>query len=103
MGNCHSFTEFSGSNLEKKDTLVGLENEHCLKMVSVNATINGSGSNVTGGLNSIILDISHAFYHFKWVYLCKYLRNCENVATVSCVTLNFTYCVSTCVSSGKKS
>ena len=25
----------------------------------------------------------------------------ENVAIVSCVTLNFTYCVSTCVSSGK--
>ena len=26
----------------------------------------------------------------------------ENVAIVSCVTLNFTYCVSTCVSSGKE-
>ena len=27
----------------------------------------------------------------------------ENVAIVSCVTLNFTYCVSTCVSLDKKS
>ena len=69
MGNCHSFTEFFRLKFGKN--LVGLENEHCLKMVSVNATINGSGSNVTGGLNSK-LDISHAFYHFKWVYLCKY-------------------------------
>ena len=57
----------------KKDTLFGLENEHCLKMISMDATINGSVSDVTGGLNStIIMDISHAFYHFKWVYLCKY-------------------------------
>ena len=64
---------FSGSNLEKKDTLLVLENEHCLKMISVDATINGSVSDVTGGpVNSTIMDISHAFYHFKWVYLCKY-------------------------------
>ena len=64
---------FSGSNLErKKDTLLGLENEHCIKMISVDATINGSVSDVTGGLNSTIMDISHAFYHFKWVYMCKY-------------------------------
>ena len=56
----------------KKDTLLGLEHENCLKMISVDATINGSVSNVTGGLNGTIMDISHAFYHFKWVYLCKY-------------------------------
>ena len=56
----------------KKDTLLDLENEHCLKMISVDATVNGSVSDVTGGLNSTIMDISHVFYHFKWVYLCKY-------------------------------
>ena len=56
----------------KKDTLLGLENEHCLKMISGDVTLNGSVSDVTGGLNSTIMDISHAFYHFKWVYLCKY-------------------------------
>ena len=57
----------------KKDTLLRLENEHYLKMISsVDETINGSVSDVTGGLNSTIMDISHAFYHFKWVYLCKY-------------------------------
>ena len=56
----------------KKDTLLGLENEHCLKMISMDATINGSVSDVTGGLNSTIMDFSHAFYHCKWVYLCKY-------------------------------
>ena len=55
-----------------KDTLLCLENEHCLKMISVDSTINGSVSDVTGGLNSIIMDISLAFYHFKRVYLCKY-------------------------------
>ena len=58
MGNCHSFTEFFRLKFGKKDTLLGLENEHCLKMISVDATINGSGSDVTRGLNS------------KWVYLC---------------------------------
>ena len=63
---------FSSSNLEKKDTLFVLENGHCLKMISVDATINGSVSDVTGRRNSTIMDISHAFYHFKWVYLCKY-------------------------------
>ena len=63
---------FSGSKFGKKDTLLGLENEHCLKMISVDATINGSVSDVTGGPNSTIMDISHAFYQFKWVYLCKY-------------------------------
>ena len=52
--------------------MIGLENEHCLKMTSVDATINGSVSDVSGGLNSNIIDISHAFYHLKWVYLCKY-------------------------------
>ena len=72
MGNCHSFTEFFRLKFGKKDTLLGLENEHCLKMISVDATINGSGSDVTHGLNSTIMDISHAFYDFKWVYLCKY-------------------------------
>ena len=56
----------------KKDTLLGLENEHCIKMISMCATINGTVSDVTGGLNSTIMDISHAFYHFKWVYMCKY-------------------------------
>ena len=56
----------------KKGTLLGLENEHCIKMISVDASINGSVSDVTGGLNSTIMDISHAFYHFKWVYMCKY-------------------------------
>ena len=55
----------------KKGTLLGLENEHCIKMISVDASINGSVSDVTGGLNSTIMDISHAFYHFKWVYMCK--------------------------------
>ena len=63
---------FSGSNLGKKDTLLGLENEHCHKMISMDATLNGSGSDVTGGLNSTIMNISYAVYHFKWVYLCKY-------------------------------
>ena len=72
MGNCHSFTGFFRLKLGKKDTLLDFENEHCLKMISVDATINGSGSDVTGGLNNTIMDISHAFYHFKWVYLCKY-------------------------------
>ena len=74
MGNCHSFTDFFRLKFggEKKDTLLGLENEHCLKMISVDETINGSGSDITGGLNSTIMDISHAFYHFEWVYLCKY-------------------------------
>ena len=56
----------------EKGTLLGLENEHCIKMISVDASINGSVSDVTGGLNSTIMDISHAFYHFKWVYMCKY-------------------------------
>ena len=73
MGNCHSFTEFFRLKFGKKDTLLVLENEHCLKMISVDATINGAVSDVTGGpVNSTIMDISHAFYHFKWVYLCKY-------------------------------
>ena len=97
---------FQAQIWKKRTTLLGLENEHCLKMISVNASINGSDSDVTGGLYSTIIDISYVFYHFKWVYLCKYRRNCENVAIVSGVTLkslNFTYCVSTCVSSGKKS
>ena len=85
----------------KKDTLLGLENPHCIKMISVDATINGSVSDVTRGLNSTIMDISHAFYHFKWVYMCKYPKLQENVAIVSCVTLNFTYCISTCVSLNK--
>ena len=65
MGNFHSFTEFFRLKFGKKDTLLGLENEHCLKMISVDATINGPVSDVTGGLNSTIMDISHAFYHFK--------------------------------------
>ena len=72
MGNCHSFTEFFRLKFGKKDTLLGLENEHCIKMISVDATINGSVSDVTGGINSTSMDISHAFYHFKWVYICKY-------------------------------
>ena len=72
MGNCHSFTEFLRLKFGKKDTLLGLENEHCIKMISMCATINGTVSDVTGGLNSTIMDISHAFYHFKWVYMCKY-------------------------------
>ena len=90
--------------MEKKDTLLGLENEHCIQMISVIATINGSVSDVTGGLNSAIMDISHAFYHFKWGY--NYVQILtklqENVAIVSCVTLNFTYCVSTCLSLDKE-
>ena len=57
---------------DKKDALLGLENEHYIKMISMGAAINGSVSDVTGGLNSTIMDISHAFYHFKWVYMCKY-------------------------------
>ena len=72
MVNCHSFTEFFSLKFGKKDTLLGLDNEYCIKMISVDATINGSVSDVTGGLNSVIMDISHAFYHFKWVYMCKY-------------------------------
>ena len=72
MGNCHSFTDFFRLKLGKKDTLLRLENEQCLKMISVDATINGSVSDVSGGLNSTIMDISHEFYIFKWVYLCKY-------------------------------
>ena len=72
MVNCHSFTEFFRLKFGKKDTLLGWENEHCIKMISVDATINGSVSDVTGGLNSTIMDISHAFYHFRWVYMCKY-------------------------------
>ena len=63
---------FQAQIWKKKDTLLGLENEHCLKMTSVDATINESVSDVTGGRNSTIMDISHAFYHFKWVYLYKY-------------------------------
>ena len=63
---------FSGSNLEKKDTLLGLENEHCPKIISMDATIIGSVSDVTGGLNITTMNISHAFYNVKWVYLCKY-------------------------------
>ena len=73
MEKCHSFIEFFRLKFGKKDTLIGLENEHCLNiMISVDATINGSVSDVTGGLNSTIMDIPHAFYHFKWVYLCEY-------------------------------
>ena len=75
MGIVTHSQNFSGSNLEEtKDTLLRLENEneHCLKMISVDATINGSGSDVTGGLNSTIMDMALAFCHFKWVYLCKY-------------------------------
>ena len=49
----------------KKDTLLGFENEHCLKMISVDAPINGSDSDVTGGQNNTIMDISYAFYNFK--------------------------------------
>ena len=63
---------FQAQIWEKKGTLLGLENEHCIKMMSVDASINGSVSDVTGGLNSTIMDISHAFYHFEWVYMCKY-------------------------------
>ena len=89
----------------KKGTLLGLENEHCIKMISVDASLNGLVSDiVTGGLNSTIMDISHAFYHFKLVYIVQILTKLqENVAIVSCVNLNFTYCVSTCVSLDKKS
>ena len=72
MENCHTFTKFFRLKFGKKDTLLGLENEHCIKMISMGATINRSVSDVTGGLNSTIMDISHAFYHFKWVYMCKY-------------------------------
>ena len=36
---------------KKGHKLLGLENEHCLKMISVDATINGSVSDVTGGLH----------------------------------------------------
>ena len=73
MGNCHSFTEFFRLKFGEKDTLIVLEIERCLKMISVDATINGSVSDVTGGpVNSTIMDIFHVFYHFKWVYLCKY-------------------------------
>ena len=72
MGNCHSFTELFRLKFGKKDTLLGLENEHCLKMIFVDSTLNGSVSDVTGGLNSTIMYISHAFCHFKWVYLWKY-------------------------------
>ena len=50
MGNCHPFTEFFRLKFGKKDTLLGLENEHCLKMISVDATINGLVSDFTGGL-----------------------------------------------------
>ena len=63
---------FQAQIWKKKDTLLCLENEHCIKMISVDATIDGSVSDVTGGLNSTIMDISHAFYHFKLVYMCKY-------------------------------
>ena len=63
MGNFHSFTEFFRLKFgEKKGTLLCLENEHCIKMISVDASINGSVSDVIGGLNSTIMDISHAFY-----------------------------------------
>ena len=72
MGNCHSFTEFFRLKFGKKDTLLGLENEICIKIISMDPTINGSVSDITGGQNSTIMDISHAFYHFKWVYMCKY-------------------------------
>ena len=72
MGNCHSFTEFFRLKFGKKDRLLGLENEHCLKMIFVSATINGPVSDVTGGQNSTIMIICHAFYHFKLVCLCKY-------------------------------
>ena len=52
MGNCHSFTEFFRLKFgEKGHKLLGLENEHCLKMISMDATINGSVSDVTGGLH----------------------------------------------------
>ena len=60
---------FQAQIWKKKDTLLGLENEHCMKMISVDATINGSVPDVTGGLNSTIMDISHALLHFKWVCL----------------------------------
>ena len=76
MGNCHSFTEFfrlklgGGGGGGGEGTLLGLENDHCINMISVDA--NGSVSDVTCGLNSTIMDISHAFYNFKWVYMCKY-------------------------------
>ena len=80
MGNCHSFTEFFRLKFGKKDTLLGLENEHCIKMIFVDATINGSVSDVTGGLNSTIMDISHAFYHFKWVYSPAEELNISNEA-----------------------
>ena len=56
----------------KKGTMLGLKNEHCIKMISVDASINGSVFDVTGGLKSTFMYISHAFYHFKWVYLFKY-------------------------------
>ena len=52
MGNCHSFTEFFRQIWRKKGhKLLGLENEHCLKMISVDATLNGSVSDITGGLH----------------------------------------------------
>ena len=60
----------------KKDTLLSLKNEHCLKMISVDATINGSGSDVTGVLNSTIMDISHAFYLGLSVQILTKLRAC---------------------------
>ena len=71
MGYCHTFTEIFRLKFGKKDTQLDLEDGHCLKMISVDATNNGPVSDVTGGLNSIIMDISQAFYHLKWVYLCK--------------------------------
>ena len=59
MGNCHSFTEFFRLKFgEKKGTLLGLENEHCIKMISVDASLNGPVSDVTGGLNSTIMYFS---------------------------------------------
>ena len=46
MRNCHSFTEFFrlklGGGGGGKSTLLGLENEHCIQMISVDA--NGSVS-----------------------------------------------------------
>ena len=60
MGNCHSFTEFFRLKFGGgggKGTLLGLENEHCIKMISVDA--NGSVTNVTGGLNSTI---NHGYF-----------------------------------------
>ena len=72
MGNCHSFTEFFRLKFGKKDTLLGLENEHCLKIISVDGTIMDQVPMSLADYTALSWIFLMRSTILKWVYLCKY-------------------------------